>query len=89
MQQEIPYTDGFYVYILRCEDDSLYTGWTTNIRQRFHQHVMGKGARYTRAHRPVELYYFESLLDKQGAMRREYEIKQLSRTEKLQLKHRT
>ena len=54
---EIPYAKGFYVYILRCQDDSLYTGWTTDLRQRFHQHAIGKGGRYTRAHRPLELYY--------------------------------
>lgn len=71
---EIPYTKGFYVYILRCQDDSLYTGWTTHLRHRFHQHAIGKGARYTRARRPLELYYFECHADKQAAMRREYQI---------------
>ena len=86
---EIPYTKGFYVYILRCQDDSLYTGWTTHLRHRFHQHPIGKGARYTRARRPLELYYFEGHADKQAAMRREYQIKQLSRSEKLKLKYRS
>ena len=86
---DIPYKEGFYVYILRCEDESLYTGWTRNLRLRFYQHVIGKGARYTRAHRPMELYYYESFADKRTAMQREYEIKQLSRTEKLNLKYRS
>lgn len=86
---EIPYAKGFYVYILRCQDDSLYTGWTTELRQRFHQHAIGKGGRYTRAHRPLELYYYESHADKRAAMRREYQIKQLSRPEKLNLKYRS
>ena len=51
--------------------------------------MIGKGARYTRARRPLELYYFECHADKQAAMRREYQIKQLSRSEKLKLKYRS
>lgn len=86
---EIPYKAGYYVYILRCCDDSLYTGWTTNLRHRFYQHAVGKGARYTRAHRPIELFYFECHTDKCAAMRREYQIKQLTRTEKMKLKYRS
>lgn len=85
---KIPHEYGYYVYLLKCGDGSLYTGWTTNITQRFYQHAIGKGAKYTRAHLPLELYYFESFMSKQEALQREYEIKQLSRIQKIQLKKR-
>ena len=74
-----------YVYILRCNDDSLYTGWTNNLDKRIKAHSNGKGAKYTKARLPVELVYFEEYEDKIEAMRREYAIKQLSRKEKLML----
>lgn len=74
-----------YVYILRCNDDSLYTGWTNNLEKRIKAHSDGKGAKYTRARVPVELVYFEVFEDKIEAMKREYEIKQLKRKEKLEL----
>lgn len=74
-----------YVYILRCGDDSLYTGWTNNLEKRVNLHSKGKGAKYTKARLPVELVYFEEFEDKIEAMKREYEIKQLKRKEKLEL----
>lgn len=74
-----------YTYILRCKDDSLYTGWTNNLEKRIQNHNAGKGAKYTRARRPVELVYYERFLTKQEAMRREWEIKQLARKDKLEL----
>ena len=74
-----------YVYILRCNDDSLYTGWTNNLDKRIKAHSNGKGAKYTKARLPVELVYFEVYEDKIEAMRREYAIKQLRRKEKLML----
>lgn len=74
-----------YVYILRCNDDSLYTGWTNNLEKRIKAHSDGKGAKYTRARVPVELVYFEVFEDKIEAMKREYVIKQLKRKEKLEL----
>lgn len=74
-----------YVYILRCSDDSLYTGWTNNLEKRLKAHSAGKGAKYTKARLPVELVYYEEFEDKIEAMKREYEIKQLSRKEKLKL----
>jgi putative endonuclease len=74
-----------YVYILKCKDDSLYTGWTNNLEKRFKAHSSGKGAKYTKARLPVELVYYEEFEDKIEAMKREYEIKQLKRTEKLKL----
>lgn len=66
-----------YVYILRCNDDSLYTGWTNNLEKRIKAHSEGKGAKYTKARLPVELVYFEEFEDKIEAMKREYAIKQL------------
>lgn len=74
-----------YVYILRCNDNSLYTGWTNNLEKRLKTHLAGKGAKYTKARLPVELVYYEEFEDKIEAMKREYEIKQLSRKEKLKL----
>ena len=74
-----------YTYILRCQDDTLYTGWTTDLEKRVETHNLGKGAKYTRTRLPVELVYYEEFEDKIEAMKREYEIKQLKRTEKLKL----
>ena len=74
-----------YVYILRCNDNSLYTGWTNNLEKRLKVHASGKGAKYTKARLPIELVYFEEFEDKIEAMRREYAIKKLTRKEKLLL----
>ena len=74
-----------YVYVLRCSDNSLYTGWTNNLERRIKAHSNGRGAKYTRARLPVELVYFEEFEDKIEAMKREYAIKQLKRKEKLML----
>lgn len=74
-----------YVYILRCSDDSLYTGWTNNLEKRVKAHSNGKGAKYTKARLPIELVYFEEYENKIEAMKREYAIKQLKRKEKLML----
>ena len=72
-----------YVYILKCNDDRLYTGWTNNLERRIKAHSTGKGAKYTKARLPIELVYFEEFEDKIEAMKREYAIKQLKRREKL------
>jgi len=72
----------YYVYILRCADDTLYTGWTTDVTKRVKTHNSGKGAKYTRARLPVELVYTEEFDDKIEAQKREYAIKQLTRAEK-------
>ena len=77
-----------YVYILKCSDDSLYTGWTNNLEKRFKAHFTGKGAKYTKARLPVELVYYEEFEDKIDAMKRDSEIKQLKRKEKLELINR-
>ena len=74
-----------YIYILRCADGSLYTGWTNDLEKRLAAHQSGKGGKYTRARLPVELVYSERYDTKQAAMRREWEIKQLTREEKLAL----
>lgn len=74
-----------YVYILRCNDDSLYTGWTNNLEKRLKAHLSGKGAKYTKARLPVELVYYEEFEDKMEAMKREYAIKQFNREKKLRL----
>lgn len=83
---KLPEEDGNYVYLLRCMDDTLYCGWTTNLKKRYQKHLSGKGAKYTRAHKPVELFYYECYEDASSARKREYEIKQLSREQKLKLK---
>lgn len=80
-----------YTYILRCQDDTLYTGWTTDLEKRVETHNLGKGAKYTRTRLPVELVYYEAFASKEEAMSREWHIKQLSRKDKLRLiqKHTT
>ena len=74
-----------YVYILRCGDGSLYTGWTNDLEKRVKAHSSGRGAKYTRTHLPVELVYSEQLDTKEAAMSREWHIKRLSHAEKLRL----
>ena len=74
-----------YVYILECADGTLYTGWTTCPERRVKAHNSGKGAKYTRSRRPVRLVYTETCQNQHDALRREYEIKQLSRAQKLLL----
>lgn len=71
-----------YVYILECEDGSYYTGWTNDLNRRFAMHCKGKGAKYTRTHHPLRIAYFEEFEDRIQAMKREYEIKQLSHLQK-------
>lgn len=74
-----------YTYILKCNDDTLYTGWTNNLEKRIKDHNDGKGAKYTKTRRPVELVYHEEFETKEEAMKREYAIKQLSRSQKILL----
>lgn len=78
---------GNYTYIVKCSDETLYIGWTNNLKKRLEAHNSGKGAKYTKNRRPVELVYFEEYDTKQEAMKREYAIKQLSRQKKLALIH--
>lgn len=74
-----------YTYIVRCKDDTLYTGWTNDLEKRLAAHNSGKGAKYTKTRYPVTLVYFEEFDSKEEAMSREWHIKQLSRDEKLKL----
>ena len=74
-----------YTYMLQCRDGSLYTGWTTNLDKRVALHNSGKGAKNTRARLPGELVYYEMFKTKEEAMRREWEIKQLTRKQKEEL----
>ncbi len=76
-----------YIYLVRCSDDSLYCGWTTDLKRRIdahNGHIPG-GAKYTRGRRPVTLVYAESFHQKQEAQRREYAIKRMTKTKKLRL----
>ncbi|MHB7919919.1 GIY-YIG nuclease family protein [Staphylococcus hominis] len=74
-----------FVYIVRCSDNSLYTGYTNNIEVRINKHNAGKGAKYTKIRRPVVLVYQEMYETKSEALRREYEIKTFTRQRKLKL----
>lgn len=74
-----------YIYILCCKDDTYYTGYTNDVKKRVQAHNEGKGAKYTKGRGPVKLVYYEEYEDKKTAMKREWEIKQLSRKEKEKL----
>lgn len=76
-------TRGWQVYVLRCADQSLYTGITTDVRRRLHQHNTGRGGAYTRSRRPVRLVYAEAAGRRADALRREAALKRLTRREKL------
>ena len=71
-----------YTYILECSDGTYYTGWTNDLKKRVAAHNSGKGAKYTKTRCPVKLIYYEEFGTRQEAMRREYQIKHMSRKEK-------
>jgi putative endonuclease len=75
----------WYVYILRCKDGSFYTGISVDVEKRLERHNNSKGAKYTRARRPVELLYAEKFDTKIEAIKREIEIKSFSRENKIKL----
>ena len=76
----------YYLYILKCFDDTLYTGITTDLERRVKEHNSSTlGAKYTARRRPVELIYFEEFIDRSEASKREYSIKNLSRAQKIKL----
>ncbi|MBK5245016.1 MAG: GIY-YIG nuclease family protein [Eubacteriaceae bacterium] len=77
--------DKALVYIVKCSDDTLYTGWTRNIEVRLIAHNSGRGSKYTRARLPVILMYWEILETKSDALKREAAIKKLTRKQKLKL----
>lgn len=74
-----------YTYIVKCSDETFYTGWTNDLEKRIEMHNSGKGAKYTKARLPVELVYYEAFDTKEEAMSREWRIKRLSRSEKQKL----
>ena len=75
-----------YTYIVKCADETFYTGWTNCLQKRLKaHHNAGKGAKYTKSRLPVKLVYSETFATKEEAMRREYQIKQLTRNKKLEL----
>ena len=75
----------WHVYLVRCADGTLYAGATTDLVRRFAAHSDGKGARYTRGRGPLVLAWSEEVADRSAALRRERQIKRLSRAEKLRL----
>lgn len=77
--------NAWYLYILRCKDDTLYTGITTDVEKRLEAHRNGKGAKYTRGRAPLELVYRETCGSHSAALKRELEVKALSREEKQKL----
>jgi len=74
-----------YVYLLRCADDSLYCGWTTDVERRLAAHGAGTASRYTRSRRPVDLAAVIAVADRSAALREEARIKRLPRVAKLRL----
>lgn len=72
-----------YVYIVECKDGTFYTGWTNNLKKRIEMHSNGKGAKYTRGRGPVKLVHYEEFEEKTDALKREYEIKQMTREKKI------
>lgn len=77
--------DRHFVYIVKCNDGSLYTGYAKDVEARVAKHNEGKGAKYTKIRRPVELVYQEMYETKSDALKREYEIKTFSRQRKLKM----
>ena len=76
----------YYVYILRCSDDTLYTGYTNNLENRLLKHNSGKGAKYTRGRTPCILVYYEEYDSKSDALKREYFIKhKMNREDKIRM----
>mgnify|MGYP003398327154 CR=1 FL=1 len=71
-----------YVYMIRCKNKALYTGWTNDLGARLKKHAAGTGAKYTKAFKVDKLVYFEELADKSSALKREYELKQLPKSAK-------
>ena len=74
-----------HIYILKCADGTYYTGYTTDVERREEEHNTGVGARYTRGRAPVEVVYTEAYSSQSAAMKREYAIKQFTRTQKERL----
>lgn len=77
----------YFVYMLTCADGSLYTGITTDVQRRFKEHQAGTGGHYTRARKPIRIFYTENAKDRSTALKREAAIKKLTKAQKLRLPH--
>lgn len=79
----------YFMYVLLCGDKSLYGGFTINLKHRLHRHQLGQGAKYTRAHLPVKLIFYQTFSNQHDAMHEEYLFKHQSRKNKINylLKH--
>ena len=75
----------YYLYILQTQDNTLYCGIARDVQKRFQEHLSGKGAKYTRAHKPVKIVYTREFENRSEAQKEEYRIKHLSKEEKLKL----
>lgn len=75
----------WFVYVLICSDNSLYTGITNDLEKRWTTHINGKGAQYTKSHKPVKIAYSEPFEKKGNALKREAEIKKMKRSDKIKL----
>lgn len=75
----------YYLYILQTQDNTLYCGIARDVQKRFQEHLSGKGAKYTRAHKPVKIVYTKEFESRSEAQKEEYRIKHLSKEEKLKL----
>ena len=73
---------GWCVYMLLCDDNTIYTGITNDLKKRFDNHISGKGAKYLRGRKPLEIVYTENFKNRSMATKREMEIKKLNRKEK-------
>lgn len=77
----------YFIYLIECEDDSIYTGITTDLKRRFKEHSLGTGGAYTRAKKVKKILYSEKYKNRSQASKREAEIKSWTRQEKLKLIH--
>ncbi len=75
----------YYLYILQTQDNTLYCGIARDVQKRFQEHLSGKGAKYTRAHKPVKIVYTKEFENRSEAQKEEYRIKHLPKEEKLKL----
>lgn len=75
----------YYLYILQTQDNTLYCGIARDVQKRFQEHLSGKGAKYTRAHKPVKIVYIKEFESRSEAQKEEYRIKHLPKEEKLKL----
>ena len=75
----------YYLYILQTQDNTLYCGIARDVQKRFQEHLSGKGAKYTRSHKPVKIVYTIEFESRSEAQKEEYRIKHLSKEEKLKL----